>query len=989
MFQRSSNPSRTRRLRAAAALVLFLGGAAAAVWWYQIPTSDELLEQARQALEAGDYERAERLAVRVGPQAAEFVDARLIAGEAATRLDRYEQAISYYTAVPDDGSEAGTAALYCTGDLWFHLGEASRAVECYRRALARQPLDRWSHEQLANVLGYFDNRWESVPHLLKLVQLDAATVEHLLYLGDVDAAVESPAGISKFRTRAPEDPLPLTALAKSAWRDGSLQEAETLARQAVRLGPELSEAWAILARVLLDRGSDEFVSWHAQLPRSAEVHPEVWIARGAWARRRHELRVAARCFWEAVRRHPDSRKANYQLGQVLVQLGESESASPFLRRAARLEELKDALTVIYRNQGSVTHLRKAAGLTESLGRLWESRAWYRVMLHVNPAVGSVRDRLRSLEVRLSPEVPRTLAAANPALHADLSHYPLPDWKSAQPIPDRRRYGPSPEVSVRFEDRAKASGLEFQYFNGAVPPEQGKLVFQSLGGGTAAVDYDGDHWPDLYFGQGREWPPDRELSRHVNRLYRNLGNGRFEDVTALAGLGDTSYTHGLAVGDIDNDGFPDVYVANSGRNRLYQNNGDGTFSDITDDAGLDGEQCTVSCVVADVNGDSHPDLYDVNYLAAPDVYTLVCQRRGRPHACSPRQIAAEPDRILVNLGDGRFEDVSSAAGLDLPHGKGLGILAADFSGSGNLSLFVANDTDANYLLSGEGGMRGEIPVFRDLALSSGVAFDADGAAQACMGVAAGDADGDGRLDLFVTNFYKESNTLYRQVEDRLFRDVTGQSGLHGPSLPELGFGTQFLDGELDGWLDLVVANGHVDDERDEGTPYQMRPQYFRNLGAGRFEEMRSSPPGVYFTGAYLGRALARLDWNRDGREDFVVTHLDAPAALLTNQTGGAGHHLAVKLVGTDGSRDAIGARVSVKCGQTSLTHFLTAGDGYMAANQKLLIFGVGRELQVQTLEVLWPSGRRQVVKEPPINRELVLVEGSSRFHLLPSPEPAAK
>jgi hypothetical protein len=264
----------------------------------------------------------------------------------------------------------------------------------------------------------------------------------------------------------------------------------------------------------------------------------------------------------------------------------------------------------------------------------------------------------------------------------------------------------------------------------------------------------------------------------------------------------------------------------------------------------------------------------------------------------------------------------------------------------------------------------------------LAYDADGKALACMGVAAGDADGDGRLDLFVTNYYEESNTLYLQGSSGTFIDATTASGLRAPSYRMLGFGTQFIDGELDGYPDLIVTNGHVEDLSERQVPYKMPPQYFRGLGGGKFAELPAAELGEFFEGKYLGRGLARLDWNRDGREDFVISHLDAPTALVANVSPETGHYLAVQLRGVRSSRDAIGAEVAIEAAGRRRTQWLTAGDGYQASNQRQLAFGLGAEERVQKLHVRWPSGLRQEFNDLAADQVLILVEGSPRVTRLP-------
>jgi ASPIC/UnbV protein/VCBS repeat protein len=530
--------------------------------------------------------------------------------------------------------------------------------------------------------------------------------------------------------------------------------------------------------------------------------------------------------------------------------------------------------------------------------------------------------------------------------------------------------------------AAEAGVAFRYFAGSDSSEHGRRMFQFTGGGVAVLDYDADGWPDLYLAQGCRWPPVAGQTEHLDRLYRNRGDGTFEDVTAQGRLAEDRFGQGVAVGDFNNDGFPDLYIANIGANRLYMNQGDGTFEDVTQSAGIEGEAWTSSCLLADLNGDGLPDVYDVNYVQSADVYERICSQNGKPRACAPTVFEPQPDRFYLNLGNGRFAERTEAAGMNVGGGNGLGIVAGDFDGSGRLSLFVANDQDANFYWSNETARPGASPQFVERGVLAGLAYDSDGKALACMGVAAGDADGDGRLDLFVTNYYEEPNTLYLQDSSGTFIDATTASGLRTPSYRMLGFGTQFIDGELDGYPDLIVTNGHVEDLSERQVPYEMPPQYFRGLGGGKFAELPAAELGEFFEGEYLGRGLARLDWNRDGREDFVISHLDAPTALVSNVSRETGHYLAVQLRGVRSSRDAIGAEVAIEAAGRRRTQWLTAGDGYQASNQRQLVFGLGAEERVERLHIRWPSGRRQEFAGLAADQALIFVEGSPRATRLP-------
>jgi hypothetical protein len=444
------------------------------------------------------------------------------------------------------------------------------------------------------------------------------------------------------------------------------------------------------------------------------------------------------------------------------------------------------------------------------------------------------------------------------------------------------------------------------------------------------------------------------------------------------LQEDDFGQGIAVGDIDGDGFSDLYVANIGPNRLWRNNGDGTFAVVT--IGEPHERdWTTSCVIADLNGDALPDVYDVNYLTGPDVFERVCAHPdGAPAMCMPFHFDAQADRLWLNLGDGRFRDATPEVFTVAPEGKGLGVAVWDAHGEGRLSVLVANDTTPNFFFD---NVSLNVSDFRleDRAIASGLALNADGKATGCMGVALGDVDDDGGIDLLVTNFLAEPNTLYMHIADGMYADQSRQRGLYEPSLGVLGFGAQFLDADLDGRLELFVANGHIDHLRSQGRPYRMPAQLFHWNGRG-FVQVDAAGLGDYFQQSWLARAAARLDWNRDGREDLVVGHLEDPSALLTNTTLAAGSRIAMCLVGTESERDAIGTIVTVRVDERTIVRQLTAGDGYQATNERRLVLGLGRDESIDELEVRWPSGVVQHFGELALYGDTVLVEGKTLLRL---------
>ena len=965
--------------------ILCVGLIVSFLLWQRTVPSSRLLQEGRRAFAQRKFRAAERAAARVLSRDPRSAAALLLAGQSARKLGRDAAAVGYFERIPDDGSVEAVSARCEAGDLLLlEMKHLSEAEEQFRRAIRQQPDSETANDRLAYLLGLSSRSWEATEFRLALIRLGQFFPVHLYLLCLGETALENEEIVQEYHAADPADPLPQLGLARIAMVNQKPARAEQLLRTAIRTRPDLIEAHVKLGQLLLETGSaEEFRTWHARLPERAEEHPGIWTLRGDWAQKQAEIDVAARCYWEAVRRDPNLQPANYQLSQVLVSLGESEQSAPFLEKASLLGRYVNTVKVADAGTDT-TEMQKAARMAESLGLLWEAYGWYRLTLFRNPRLDGARRELTRLMSTLSRLGPvRTDPEKNPALRVDLSAYPLPDWPAGVPgkMPKTRPPSDDDDGSrVVFADLASSAGLNFSYYNGSDLESPGRRMYEFTGGGAAVLDYDCNGWPDIYLTQGCSWPPQTEQGQHLDRLFCNLGNGRFVDVTAQARLAENRFSHGVTVGDYNNDGFPDLYVANIGKNRLCVNNGDGTFSDVTDATSTGDKRWTTSCLVADLNGDALPDVYAVNYLTGDDVFDRVCEHSdGKPQICLPHYFPADQDQLYLNLGDGRFENVTAASGVVAADGKGLGIVAADFDGSGRLSLFVGNDAEPNFYFVNQTSRPGGPPLFAEQALPTGLALNYDGRPEACMGIAAGDSDGDGLIDLFVGNYYLESNTLYRQQPGGLFIDASRDAALHAPSLQLLTFGTQFLDGGLNGRLDLILTNGYVEDDRHHGIPYRMPPQYFRNVGDGRFAELAPESLGRYFEGKYLGRGMARLDWNRDGLEDVVVSHLDAPAALVTNQTAHAGHFLAVKLVGVASSRDAIGTTVELQVDDRTFVRQLSAGDGYMASNQRLLTFGLGEERHIDVLVIRWPSGLEQQFNDLSADRELLFIEGHSHLY----------
>lgn len=957
-------------------------------WWllFQYDRSEEIVRQARRELRNGNAESALRIVQDVLENNPDATGAARVEAMAYAELGDYTRAAELWMALND--SAAARDLYFTASQRCFNRGQWSESADLLRKCLAVFPNDPASHRQLAMILNSSAQRWEARIHgKVGIGQLQFSITELLLFGNPEEPYIDESLLLSA-EQKSPDDPLVLCGLAVSAIRSNDVDKAVSLLRRAVSTDSSLIEPQAMLGGLLLDKSDiPGFLNWKDSLPADANRHSEIWYIRGCWAQSTNQLEAAARCFWEAVLLAPDRRKACFQLGQVLTQLNRGPDAERFLRRAEQLAELHRIMRPVYFEGPKPQSLLRIASLMESLGRTDEAMAWYFVTTRFSPEEPTALEslaRLRNLLSNRSSD--QSHASQNPASQIDLSGLTLPAWNL--PVEPNAETTKNDGSLWFFRDMASAAGIHFQYFNSDDPQTEGKRMFETTGGGVVVADFDNNGWPDIYLTQGCRWPIEESQREFADHCYLNTGRGVFRECAQSTGLLEFGYSQGASAADFDNDGFEDLYVANIGGNRCFKNNGDGTFQSLKLESGAIEESWTTSCVATDLNGDGFPDLYDANYLSGEEAFTTICGTL-HPRTCSPATFNGSIPGIHLNRGDGSWLDATSEFRNSNLRGKSLGVVAVRLGQSPIPDLLIANDGEANFLFRSLHYAQTQQQRYTDVAIHSGVAFDREGLAQACMGIAVDDFNGDARLDFFVTNFYEESNTLYIQKSGCLFVDETREFGLRNPSLQRLGFGTQSLDCDLDGFPELVVANGHVDDFSFDGKRYRMTPQIFANRGGVRFDEVAVSGTDSYFSGQYLGRGMARIDWNRDGQEDFVVSHLDSPAALVTNLTESCGNSLALRLTGVNCSRDAIGTNVTVICAGKSHTRQVIAGDGYQASNERILVFGVGNSEQATEVTIDWPSGLTQTFHNIRTGREHHIVEGHDFISEVPFESAARK
>jgi tetratricopeptide (TPR) repeat protein len=800
------------------------------------------------------------------------------------------------------------------------------------------------------------------------------------------------------------------------WRSDSavtlIEQVRWEVERAAQRAPDDDRVWLAMASLALQTGRfDEAASWLDRCATRRRDDPAVWRARLAWARavgdraqvRRALAQLPADEFSAAERlalrawlaEHRGDRESERQALEQLVAIapgdiealdrlavlawesGRLDRAREYRRRKAELDAAKDRYRLLLDEKITPERFAEFAGLAESLGRQFEALGWWTLCTRYAPSDRTAQAGLSRSQRRPDPQplahgvtLAELLVDVDPELgvHADRVE---PSRPTATGLP------------TRFVDRTEAAGLHFVFDNGRSPPRQ---LPETTAGGVGLLDYDGDGWLDVYLVQGGPFPPDPARPNTGDRLFRNRGDGTFDDASQRSGIAGMKrgFGHGVTVGDFDNDGRPDLFLTRWRTYALYRNRGDGTFEDITERAGLGGDRdWPTSAAFADLDNDGDLDLYVCHYLRWDAEHPTLCNRntfaapnqRVEPgqkyNYCTPRLFPALADHVFRNDA-GRFVEVTAEAGIVDPSGRGLGVIAADLDDDRRVDLFVANDTTANYFWHNNGGMR-----FEEIGTTSGVACNASGAFQAGMGTALGDLDGDGQLDLFVTNFYGESTTFFRNLGGGMFSDQTASVCLAGPTRFLLGFGIAAFDANNDGRLDLATANGHVNDDRPD-YPYAMPASLLIGSRDGRLTDIVSSA-GDPWAVPRVARGLAVGDLDNDGRMDVVILPQQSPLAYLHNQAA-SGHSVTFLLEGTRSNRDAVGAVVTMTAGGRRRRAWRYGGGSYQSASDSRIHFGLGGD-SIEGIEVRWPSGRVDRFGHLEVDRLYRLREGDTTPTLL--------
>ncbi|GAA5506598.1 beta-barrel assembly-enhancing protease [Novipirellula caenicola] len=960
--------------------------------------SNVSVDEIKQWIDAGEFDEAEqglrrRLALDPTDPPLLFLAARCSHGRGAL-----DDALEYLTLIPADHPQAGLAAQGQAADWLMQAGKLPEAEARFEEMIQRYGNLPPLHRRMASLLNSQGRRVEAAEHVRQLIRLGDVTEKELLSLTTLsvpfhDEQIDLVSG----------SPLHQLARAKRMLVQDDVSQARQIAEQLYADFPQSTAIAAFVGRVYnVMQAEDLLANWVATLPAGIEAEPEYWAAMGQWMLRRGQPKVAVRCLSEAVVRDPTDRVAYLRLAEALAATGDAAAAE---RVAARQQVLQQcwqwAINIGFERDTRREDMQQLAATLSEVNRPWEAVAWEFIAAHDRNELDQKLPELRERREELAAS---DSAADDPLFltcGVDPSQYPLPDLTSlaaeastaestAATVSNRFQLAPAlsanssanaslgtpstSAASIKLVDVAKERGIDFQYLNNQSANDAHIVMYQTAGGGIAAFDFDLDGWTDLYFCQAGGLPNVADGSQ-PNRLYRNLAGQQFTNVADHARTDDRGYGQGVAAADLNQDGFLDLVVANIGDNRIYINNGDGTFTESTV-AGSGG--WTTSIAVGDLDGDALPEIVEINYIDDPAALTAQCWGQG--FDCTPRIFRQANDRILRRDANGNWRPWEMDNRFAETPNYGFAGVIANFDHSAGNDLFVVNDTKENHFwVSRQGDGSSTFGITNQAALR-GCASGASGEEQGCMGIAAGDFNRDGLLDLHVTNYWQQPANLFLQRSGGFFTDYAAQYGVAEPSRATVGFGTQASDFDRDGWLDLAVLNGHVFDPVENNTPeipFRMPPQLFRGHHGGFALDVTATEADSFWSTPTLGRTLAKLDFNRDGRPDLVANHLDASVALLENRTEG-GHWLRLDLVGVTSERDAVGAHVTVRHADDVWHSWVIGGDGYLCTNESTVDFGVAAHSQVAEIKIEWPSGARQIFTGVDTNQSYLVVEHDDRL-----------
>lgn len=939
------------------------------------PGRESLVNASEQLIQAGKFAEAADALRRALTAAPDDIELQFRYASAVASAGDLQTAIEVLDAIPSDHPDAGLAAVGQSADFCMSVGRYEDAEQKYKQILRLAPGAVLADRKLANLLNRQGRRHEAASHIRSLCRVGNVRQDELHALMSLSDAMGDDAIVVANGADSNAAYLPIGAggLARIQFtKQKYRQAADSLAadKEIRRLHPAFE---ALYGRSLIEAQDEQaFLKWHQTVGEPVKQYSEYWAAVGAYLISQQRFEESVRAFGEALNRDSTDARSLRRIYQALTALDKKEAAQNCFDRYTITRAVTLASNQLDGQSGAQAgEFMDIVGGLQSLGRSLESVTWELLGAFYSKVPEDQIDAITARRAELASSddaFPRNLMGR---LGIELDNYPIPKLQSDQATeshsPASDAVPETPPVTPVFENIAAVAGLDHTYRVASRPQGSEFSIYQSIGGGVAVLDFDLDGLVEFYLAQGGSDAP-AFTGDQTNALYRTIDE-QLVDVTLPSLTADRRYSIGVTSGDFNQDGFPDLGIANMGANVLLVNQGDGTFRRSLIDASDDTTILSTSLAIADVTGDALPDLIELNY-ADDDQLT---KRPGRnPNGelieVGPFDFRPGMDRILVNDGTGNVQ-VNLLNQSDQSESTGLGLVIADFDGQVGNEIFIGNDMLADHL------WRRQDDTWVNDAIARGCAFSSSGARTATMGIAAADFDQSGSLDLHLTNYADQPATLYLN-RGGSFADRAIQFQIVADSFPVLGFGCQGLDYDSDGRPDLVVTNGHVENLGVPNKPFEQPPQLFANRG-DHFQLMNVADASGYFTGKHVGRAMARLDWNRDGKNDLVITHLESPTALLINRTEVDHSYLSLQVVGTGSERDAIGAKVEVISGERRWSQWVTAGDGYLCRNENRLLFGLGDIESVDEVKVTWPDGSTQSYAGVQTNARVLLIQGQRR------------
>ena len=817
---------------------------------------DDLVSEAQEELARKNVDLVHELTEKLLASNPSDWEAIEISAKNLASMDEFVKAADRILEIPADDPNYGEASLRAASKWFSRVGHFYRAIECEQKLQAAYG-DAAAKLRIAKLLCNCGMRAESVEKMREILFEKDLRKQGLNSLVNRSRTFFFPS-VGRMNTTGD---LLKEDLAE-AWyflENDENESALELSKALVERFPDAAIS-AFRGRVLVttERYS-EFRQWLLEQPSSLKNQPDFWRAMGTYCERHDQVAWAIRCFGEVVQLDPTDRLTYLSLSKLLNQMGLDENADEAFQRFELLKESHRIGNLVSENQDSPKDWAQLAKTLDALKRPFEALGWRTLEADVlkKEASSSQEARLRILASYQPPDTSWLVCGL------DLKNWPVPSIDDVLAIlPKSSRDVGNHKMAFSLEEISDRVDFSFQYDSGDVPGDNRIKIHHQTGGGIAVIDFERDGWPDIYLTQagGPEMDP---VGSGPNQFFRNLSGQRFIQVTEQTVTGDRGYGQGVAASDVNQDGFEDLVVANIGRNVIFINHGDGTFT--RSELGEAPGNWTTSLAVGDLSGDGLPEVIEINYTNAPEAFEFECVETTPE--CSPRRFLAAADVAFSVGADGVIARSKLSDDLAKSRGHGYGGLIGNFDGRLGNELYVVNDTDANNYWRRDAS-RGEVRLV-DSAMISGNALGIGGTMRGCMGLASGDIDRNGKIDFFITNFENEEVDLYLQGFSSEFRQESISYQLASISRAWVGWGTQAVDFDHDGWLDLAVLNGHVVDQSSMGRPFEMLPQLLKNE-KDSFTQIRT-PPGSFWSKKSLGRALATIDWNRDNKIDLIAGH----------------------------------------------------------------------------------------------------------------------